>query len=368
MLTLYNSSRIEVFPRSLIREVFGQYQLQPAIKTSETTMIVLRDYLNGREVCGFITRILNRIFTNVSVDRYPNSPYFRVGTSIFKELTTENRLRVRTKQSTFNLAEFAVELFSFLSDFHEEFPSREIEVPFTDAEYRAALRPLTSAEPTTRLRDCYECVCFLNPKRNTYYLDFDLTDMTKEELITIASRFTAEEKSQLYTAGTFSRLDTFGASPALILSYGSLAYSSAVCKQYKLCQELFPEHKIWRLLHLISEPTMSPEEYNLVLDQLLHDDWSEVFCEPSQENIISQFIMRSIIMNPTTRLTWDEAGVLLALIGLKSAYFMNESLPSILECKLPPGNEFRDRLGSLYPGVWDWKIYESMRQELIRIV
>lgn len=93
---------------------------------------------------------------------------------------------------------FLVRTFQLLDDFLTDNPGEtSIVIPFGLVEVRNAMR----AWRGYALAQCYEVLCHLNPKNNTYYFYFSMLYIGMDAVLRLAARLTVEERRLLLDYG-----------------------------------------------------------------------------------------------------------------------------------------------------------------------
>lgn len=231
--------------------------------------------------------------------------------------------------------------FAFLVDYMETYPDeQEISLPYSSEVIEAALRGRGT------LKDSLNCLKHLNPARNSYYFDFDLSGMPVLELMALVHSLTVEERTEVircYEAnkGSASDLPDYGS------SWRILACFSSVREDDTLCTSLFSEYPCWLFCNLMRDRC-----HTRALTVLLTADFNKDIGKSTQQGVRYSDILRELI--PLCK-TWDEAAKVLAICGLRSKELLNEALVVSY-----PLSSFYDvelyaapLLSSIYPGEWD---------------
>lgn len=246
--------------------------------------------------------------------------------------------------------------FQFLVDYLEAYPDTEkIELNFSRGVIVAAIYGSDHA----RLDYAYDCVSLLNPNRNTYYLDYDLTGMDAPTMITIAQRFTRDERRELKLAYKCSESTGILNIPEGGEGYCILAAAKSVFRNIPLTQALFGEdYPSW--VHACMRDIAHKDTVNHFLTADFSIDAMDDNGGEGTGTWVSNFIYSILETQSVT--SWEEVARLLAMMGMRSKALKNEEMIVIAPYGATPErigwkSSWSEKFAALYPGEWKDSYY-----------
>lgn len=217
-----------------------------------------------------------------------------------------------------------VRQFTLLRDFFDEYPDRAlIELPYESREIARALSPLIG-DRQDYLSYCLDLVKYLNPVRNTYYLDFILTDVLSRELESIAKMLTEDEREELLQideimGGRITR-PTRWPLPGRGQGLGVLASSCNVQRAPELCYDVFSSYPSWVYCNALSCLVL-PSYLNHLL---VNSDFSKEPLDYNQEIVRHQVRLHCFRALEDPTMTWTGIRCIFCILGRTSSALMNQ--------------------------------------------
>jgi hypothetical protein len=108
--------------------------------------------------------------------------------------------------------------FHFFDDFYSTFPEGEPTIPYSSKQIYGAINLVGD------MRECLECMRYLNPKSNIEYFHLGVSDMDRETLFSLVAQLTDEERTAIMaTKNHFNGTRPYEGTPmaplAIILEY-----------------------------------------------------------------------------------------------------------------------------------------------------
>lgn len=234
--------------------------------------------------------------------------------------------------------------FHAIDDFCEAYPDEtSYPIPYTARQVKSALRGLNWGE---KLVDCIDCIKHLHPKSWTYFLRYDLTDVTERDLIEIASMLTKEERIDILRARRLYSPDY--SLPDEGMDHCILAAVLERTGDYKTAIRLFSSYPSF-LVAMMSPKRTDVDELTSLL---LTADFSQ-----REEGVIptdgrtAQRIQEIILwLLESTDRTWEEMIHLLSMVGYGHR-FVDSVEKVAAPFRLDKFEHIRKTISSTGPGV-----------------
>lgn len=344
MLTIYTGSQATRVLLSEMRRRFGKARYC-SNRVSPVEFVSLLSYMKG-DPCEM--DCVDSLLRKVTLDKTPSG---------YAECNEEKLITLQGDDGLCTVLNRSyIEHFTLLADYFDEYRETSIiTLPYSTSTIREALAPFKRTH--AKLAACLDCVKYLNPTRNTYYLDFILTDVLPSEMVALASYFTEAERDELRLLHECQE-DCLPL-PNLGRDHGILCASQAVKADLDLCHALFQDYPSWLYYHTLRSRDDDPRTRHLLFNG---DFTREVYLSGAKSFLKTSICsyMRQIVMKDD--LTWDELKHILLLVGVSS--FLGEenvcapygtvlteenvSLPvSSAFLKLYPGDDVEGAWGSL---------------------
>lgn len=361
MLTLYSNSSIVHLPVSRIHRVLGEQKLSNSVFLDSVAMKSFLSLLDGERKID--THPLHSALLTLGIwtrwvmsECTVNDIGGRERTLVIEE---PERITLECSDGRMEVSSTYLDYFAVLKDFSSEFPGQPIPIPYTTRAVRAAI----NFNSRNFLISCYECLCHLNPFSNLLYFEFNFTGVSHETVKNLASRLTQEERRTL--------VEIYHQENSIPLPRGGEThYILAACANVRssatMCWSLFADQPHWRFLTWINlfDPDERPYQVQ-ELDSLLSTDWSQgdfYRASPTVAWKVQKYLYNLL---PLTR-NWDEAGKVLAMMGLQSKDLLNEELDVIPPLGLygdsahcNPTERLNTHLSSIYPKEWHDNYYAN---------
>lgn len=187
MLTIYTPSQVARVPFTRLRRLFGP--AYPSVSSMDATRSEFDSFTHFLETEDW-----------KSVDEPIMSLLGKIGHSSFKRGFLADAIPgIALEGSDGECVELPLpqaRKLTLVRDYLSEYPNAtKIVIPYPWATIRAAVHPLLE-DSFAPLHVCLECVKYLNPIRNTYYLDFDLDGVDAEDLLFL------HQRGEEYSTGT----------------------------------------------------------------------------------------------------------------------------------------------------------------------
>lgn len=356
MITIHTQARSHRVPLTQARRRLGPYDYKAVAHLTMTEYDAILDYLRGEEE-GYTLQVVRAVdkMCCESVEykygeRGPCSLPLPLQRAV--HLTNPSFVTLRSNDGAeFPLRRSRTSHFTLLADYFEEYPDEtSIDIPHPGTVLKDALGPIHSK--VSSLSSCLDCVRLLNPSGNTYFLEFNLEGIDPQVLKDISLTFTGEERKELkriYRSEGYSYpLPDDGE------GYCILAACENV-RQYSRIGSLFSDYPGWLFSHLVYG--WHPEE--VYYDVLLKADFTRD--EGEARSHLRKSILHLIVsaLKHKKNLVWEEAGKLLAMIGIISPYLFNDTLDVCppygmrLYAENLTDEGLEARLKAIYPGKWN---------------
>lgn len=318
MLTIYTASQVARIPWTKVYRVFGRTAYRTMVDATHNEFDSFLGYLEG-DKCPTVALHAFSLIDKLMVHSIQLRRQYE-GILVIPPLPC---LTLNGNDGgVARLPLTQVRHFTLLSDFLGDYPSvTSIDLPYPAETIKQALFPITH-DSKTHLLSCLDCVKYLNPVRNTYYLDFILSGMTGEEMKCIATQFTESERDELRhlyeIQGDAWPLPNSG------LDYGILCASQAVRAEEALCYSLFHEsYPSWLYCHM-NHRSHSSLAGTLLLTADFTRERAQRRLHEDMKPRIQAHLLR-IIKNEKT-LSWNEMKRLFLLLGRVHKLLDNDEL------------------------------------------